>query len=73
LLGHLIPAGTGFDPYVKMKVKRLVEPPVSELEDQEAMMAEAAETAEALGAERVEAAETMVEIVPGAERVRGGC
>ena len=29
LLGHLIPAGTGFDPYQKMKVKRLVEPPVS--------------------------------------------
>ncbi len=50
LLGHLIPAGTGFDPLVKMKVAKLVEPPVPE-EDEETMLAEAAEAAEALGAE----------------------
>ncbi|HWB19280.1 MAG TPA: DNA-directed RNA polymerase subunit beta', partial [Phycisphaerales bacterium] len=55
LLGHLIPAGTGFDPYVKMKVTKLAEPPASEIEDEESMMAEAAETAEALGAERADA------------------
>ena len=60
LLGHLIPAGTGFHPYVKMRVKRLVEPPVSEIETEEAMYAEAVEAAEALGAERIPA---MVEVM----------
>ncbi len=64
LLGHLIPAGTGFDPYQKMKVKRMAEPPVTEDEEEEAMLAEAAETAEALGAERVG---TMVEVVAQSE------
>ncbi|MDY7110431.1 MAG: DNA-directed RNA polymerase subunit beta', partial [Planctomycetota bacterium] len=52
LLGHLIPAGTGFEPFAKMKVARLVEPPRAE-EDEEAMLAEAVETAEAMGAERL--------------------
>ncbi len=61
LLGHLIPAGTGFEPYQKMKVKRLVEPPVSETEQEQQMLTEAAETAEALGAER---APTLVEVMP---------
>ncbi|MHC4429401.1 MAG: DNA-directed RNA polymerase subunit beta', partial [Planctomycetota bacterium] len=56
LLGHLIPAGTGFNPYLKMRVKRLVEPPVTEAEEEEAMLAEAAEAAEAIGAERAGAA-----------------
>jgi DNA-directed RNA polymerase subunit beta' len=60
LLGHLIPAGTGFDPYVKMRVKRLAEPGVSEELDKESIMAEAAEAAEALGAERASA---VVEVV----------
>ncbi len=50
LLGHLIPAGTGFEPFAKMRVAKLVEPPMSE-EDEEAMLAEATEAAEALGAE----------------------
>jgi DNA-directed RNA polymerase subunit beta' len=59
LLGHLIPAGTGFDPYQKMRVKRLVEPPVSEAEEERQMLTEAAEAAEALGAERA----AMVEVV----------
>ena len=59
LLGHLIPAGTGFEPYQKMKVKRLVEPPVSEAEEEQQMLSEAAETAEALGAERAQT--TLVE------------
>ncbi|MEE9126068.1 MAG: DNA-directed RNA polymerase subunit beta', partial [Planctomycetota bacterium] len=60
LLGHLIPAGTGFDPYINMRVKKLVEPPVSEEEEEQAMLAEAAKAAEALGAERVPA---MVEVM----------
>ena len=64
LLGHLIPAGTGFEPYLTMKVKRMVEPPVTEADEEEAMLAEAAETAEALGAERVG---TMVEVVAQSE------
>jgi DNA-directed RNA polymerase subunit beta' len=52
LLGHLIPAGTGFEAYSKAKVKRLVD--VSEFDDeaQAAMFDEAAMEAEALGAER---------------------
>ncbi len=61
LLGHLIPAGTGFDPYLKMRVKRLVEPPVSEAEEERQMLTEAAEAAEALGAERVPTA--VVEVM----------
>jgi len=60
LLGHLIPAGTGFEPYQKMKVLRLVEPPVSEAEQEQQMLSQAAETAEALGAER---APTFVEVL----------
>jgi DNA-directed RNA polymerase subunit beta' len=55
LLGHLIPAGTGFDPYVKMKVKRLVEDDDADLDSGEAMIAAAAETAERHGAERAAA------------------
>jgi len=65
LLGHLIPAGTGFAPYLKMRVKKLVEPPVSDVEDDQVMLAEAAETAEALGAERVP---TVVEVVAQPDR-----
>jgi len=54
LLGHLIPAGTGFNEYQRIRVKRLAEPPASEMPDEEAMIAEAAEAAEALGASRDE-------------------
>jgi DNA-directed RNA polymerase subunit beta' len=64
LLGHLIPAGTGFQPYVKMKVKKLAEPIATSDDDEEAMLAEAAEAAEALGAERASA---VVEVVPRME------
>jgi DNA-directed RNA polymerase subunit beta' len=60
LLGHLIPAGTGFEPYQKLKVKRLVEPPPTEVYDEEDMMREATEAAEALGAEPIP---TVVEVV----------
>ena len=52
LLGHLIPAGTGFREHLNIGVKRLVEPPASEVEDEAQMLEEAAEAAEALGAER---------------------
>jgi DNA-directed RNA polymerase subunit beta' len=52
LLGHLIPAGTGFEAYSKAKVKRLVEESAYDEEAAAAMFEEAAEEAEALGAER---------------------
>ncbi len=50
LLGHLIPAGTGFSAHQEVRVRRLAEPPESEMMDEEIMYAEAAEAAEALGA-----------------------
>jgi DNA-directed RNA polymerase subunit beta' len=53
LLGHLIPAGTGFRPYHEIKVKYLVDPPADLPEDDE-MLAEAAAAAEALGADKNE-------------------
>jgi DNA-directed RNA polymerase subunit beta' len=59
LLGHLVPAGTGFEPYVKMRVRHLVEAPASREEDHATMRAQAAEMAEALGAER---ASSLVEV-----------
>jgi len=49
LLGHLIPAGTGFSQYAKLTIKRLAEP-VEEPETGAAAMDEAARAAEALGA-----------------------
>ena len=61
LLGHLIPAGTGFAPYQEMRVAKLVEPPVSDAEKEQRLLSEAAETAEALGAER--APTTLVEVM----------
>jgi len=65
LLGHLIPAGTGFKSYVSLKVRHLVEPAELEPADTAAIRSEAAASAEAFGAER---AEPVVEVVPqGAE------
>jgi DNA-directed RNA polymerase subunit beta' len=55
LLGHLIPAGTGFRPYQEIKVKALVELPEEVEGDADAMLAEAAAAAEALGATRNDA------------------
>ncbi|MFO0874436.1 MAG: DNA-directed RNA polymerase subunit beta' [Phycisphaerales bacterium] len=52
LLGHLIPAGTGFDPYAKLKVRRLAEAPAEAGESDASSIAEAARKAESLGAER---------------------
>ncbi|MEZ6318072.1 MAG: DNA-directed RNA polymerase subunit beta', partial [Phycisphaerales bacterium] len=51
LLGHLIPAGTGFRPYQTIAVKPLVELESLDADD-DRMFAEAAEAAEAYGADR---------------------
>ncbi|HYE62438.1 MAG TPA: DNA-directed RNA polymerase subunit beta' [Phycisphaerales bacterium] len=51
LLGHLIPAGTGFRPYQEIKVKPLVAIE-EDYDDESEMMEEAAAAAEALGADR---------------------
>jgi DNA-directed RNA polymerase subunit beta' len=51
LLGHLIPAGTGFRPYQDIRVKLLGEPLPADNEDEQKMMADAAAAAEALGAD----------------------
>ena len=50
LLGHLIPAGTGFRPYQNIRVRYLVEPAAVVPDEQDRMLAEATESAEALGA-----------------------
>ncbi|MBT8484670.1 MAG: DNA-directed RNA polymerase subunit beta' [Phycisphaerales bacterium] len=63
LLGHLIPAGTGFEPFAKMKVAKLVEPPSID-DDEEAMLADAAQAAEAMGAEP---APSLVEVLTQSE------
>ena len=52
LLGHLIPAGTGFRRYQNIRVKYLVEPPEHEEQSEERMLQQAAMAAEALGADR---------------------
>ncbi|MGP1346984.1 MAG: DNA-directed RNA polymerase subunit beta' [Phycisphaerales bacterium] len=51
LLGHLIPAGTGFRPYQNLPIRHLAAPPVSPETDEQAMLEEAAVAAEALGAD----------------------
>ena len=51
LLGHLIPAGTGFRPYQALRVKYLAEPPMMTESDEQAMLEDAAMAAEAHGAE----------------------
>ncbi|HYF14283.1 MAG TPA: DNA-directed RNA polymerase subunit beta', partial [Phycisphaerales bacterium] len=66
LLGHLIPAGTGFRPYQEIRVKALVEIPDGDMDDEELLLEDAAATAEALGADRNEAMGTPhVEVLPG--------
>ena len=55
LLGHLIPAGTGFSDYTRMQVQRLVDEPEIDLAEEMAMRQEAALAAEAMGAERRDA------------------
>ncbi|MEX2215159.1 MAG: DNA-directed RNA polymerase subunit beta' [Phycisphaeraceae bacterium] len=50
LLGHLIPAGTGFKPYVSLRVVKLAEPPAQETPSREEELEDAAAIAEAGGA-----------------------
>jgi DNA-directed RNA polymerase subunit beta' len=64
LLGHLIPAGTGFRPYHGMKVVTIGEPASTET-DEEEMLEEAAAAAEALGASTDEALGMPSVQVPG--------
>ncbi|HEB60934.1 MAG TPA: DNA-directed RNA polymerase subunit beta' [Phycisphaeraceae bacterium] len=67
LLGHLIPAGTGFSEYLGMKVKYLAEEVESEETSYEAMLEEAAQQAESLGAELPNAEENKEEEPPSVE------
>ena len=60
LLGHLIPVGTGFKRYTKMKVVKLAEPPAQEAPSREEETIEAAVRAEAAGAEKPEDIKTTV-------------
>jgi DNA-directed RNA polymerase subunit beta' len=50
LLGHLIPAGTGFKPYVNLSVVKLAEPPAMEQPTREEELEDAAAVAMAGGA-----------------------
>ena len=65
LLGHLIPAGTGFSRYSNLKIAKLVDEPRIEEEADAAMLAEAAEQAEAMGAERAEPVLEVLEVIGG--------
>ncbi|HYE01605.1 MAG TPA: DNA-directed RNA polymerase subunit beta', partial [Phycisphaerales bacterium] len=64
LLGHLIPAGTGFKPYQAVRVKTLVEAP-SDRDEDGRMLREAARAAEALGADRNDALGVPRVEIPG--------
>jgi DNA-directed RNA polymerase subunit beta' len=64
LLGHLIPAGTGFKAHRARGVRYLAAEPVSEEQSREAMLAEAAVQAESLGAE---APEEVLDAQPAVE------
>jgi len=50
LLGHLIPAGTGFKPYTQLRVIKLAEPPAQETPTREEELEDAAAVAVAAGA-----------------------
>ena len=67
LLGHLIPAGTGFRPYQEIKVKPLVELP-ADTGDEQRMLTEAIQAAEALGADRNDPLAIPQVQVPGTAR-----
>jgi len=66
LLGHLIPAGTGFRPYQDIRVKYLVEPK-ADMESEQEMLEEAASRAEELGADRYAGQESITVTAGGAE------
>jgi DNA-directed RNA polymerase subunit beta' len=60
LLGHLIPAGTGFKPYTGLRVVKLAEPPEPEVSTREQDFADAAAIAEAAGAQRRDEIQTTI-------------
>ncbi len=60
LLGHLIPAGTGFKPYTQMRVVKLAEPPAEAAATREEEIEDAAAIAEAAGAQTREQIGTTV-------------
>ncbi|MEM1210177.1 MAG: DNA-directed RNA polymerase subunit beta' [Planctomycetota bacterium] len=60
LLGHLIPVGTGFTKYTTMEVVKLAEPPAAEAPTVEQQLEEAAQYAEAAGAQRADEIETTI-------------
>jgi len=60
LLGHLIPAGTGFHRYVNMNVVKLAEPPEQDVPTREEDIEDAAAVAEARGAEAPDEIQTTV-------------
>ncbi|MDP7346801.1 MAG: DNA-directed RNA polymerase subunit beta' [Phycisphaeraceae bacterium] len=60
LLGHLIPAGTGFKAYTRIQVEKLAEPPSTETPSREENILAAAEKAEAAGAQTPAEIETTV-------------
>jgi DNA-directed RNA polymerase subunit beta' len=71
LLGHLIPAGTGFRPYQEIKVKPLVTIEEEDF-DEDLMLEEATSAAEALGADRHPAMGVpQVEIPPLKDLISG--
>jgi len=71
LLGHLIPAGTGFRPYQDIKVKPLVALP-EEQEEEFEMMEEASNAADARGASRYDdMGNPRVEVLPPGQTARG--
>jgi DNA-directed RNA polymerase subunit beta' len=65
LLGHLIPAGTGFRPYQAMRPVVLGEPVSDDGEAEARMLSEAAARAEQLGARRNEALGVPQVTIPG--------
>jgi DNA-directed RNA polymerase subunit beta' len=67
LLGHLIPAGTGFRIYSKLTVRKLAEA-AGGAEPEDADLADLAEEAELLGAERVTDGVSLVDVVRQAEQ-----
>ncbi|MFO0963512.1 MAG: DNA-directed RNA polymerase subunit beta' [Phycisphaerales bacterium] len=59
ILGHLIPAGTGFEAYQRIRVRKLVEVPEGDETSDEAFLQAARDEAEELGAESPEFASTI--------------
>jgi DNA-directed RNA polymerase subunit beta' len=59
LLGHLIPAGTGYKQYQAIRIQKLVAEPVGDADNDQTELEAAADEAESLGAERQGAGPTV--------------